>query len=138
MAKKIKAGGDVVGRDKNTSASGEGFAISGNVTGSKIINSKVSNASNVSNFFLPIYRAVEDSQLTPVEKNDLKAEIADVETEIEKGDAADESFLTRRLHSIERMAPDILDVILTTFANPVAGLGMIAKKVAEKMRAEAK
>jgi hypothetical protein len=35
------------------------------------------------------------------------------------------------------MAPDIYDVIITTFANPVAGLGMVAKKVAEKMRAEA-
>jgi hypothetical protein len=138
MAKKIRAGGDVVGRDKNTSASGNGVAISGNVSGGNISISKTSNTNNTNNFFIPIYRAVEESQLSPVEKNDLKAEIADVETEIEKGDAADESFLTRRLHSIERMAPDILDVILTTFGNPVAGLGMVAKKVAEKMKAEAK
>jgi hypothetical protein len=138
MAKKIQAGGDYVGRDKNTSASGDGLVINGDVTGSKIVNSKVSNVTNTSNFFLPIYRAVEESQLSPVEKNDLKAEIADVEAEIQKGDAADESFLTRRLHSIERMAPDILDVILTTFANPVAGLGMVAKKVADKIKAETK
>jgi hypothetical protein len=34
------------------------------------------------------------------------------------------------------MAPDILDVVLATFANPVAGAGMVIKKIAEKMKAD--
>jgi hypothetical protein len=35
------------------------------------------------------------------------------------------------------MAPDILEVVLATMANPAAGLGLVATKVANKMQAEA-
>ena len=38
--------------------------------------------------------------------------------------------------AIQRIAPDILDVVMATIANPAAGFGMVAKKVAEKMGKE--
>ena len=44
----------------------------------------------------------------------------------------DEGFLSRRLRNIARMAPDVLDVVVATLANPLAGLGVAAKKLAEK------
>jgi hypothetical protein len=34
------------------------------------------------------------------------------------------------------MAPDIFEVTVTTWTNPVAGVGMVLKKVAEKAKAE--
>jgi hypothetical protein len=74
----------------------------------------------------------EHSKLSPVERADVKAEIKDVEKEIQKGDQADESGVTRHLRNVQRMAPDILDVVVATLGNPAAGLGMVAKKIAEK------
>jgi hypothetical protein len=35
------------------------------------------------------------------------------------------------------MAPDILEVVMATIANPAAGLGLAATKVAKKMSEEA-
>ena len=34
------------------------------------------------------------------------------------------------------MAPDVLDVIVATLGNPLAGLGVAAKKIAEKAKEE--
>lgn len=71
------------------------------------------------------------------EKTDLKAEIKELRDELAKNDQADESFLMRRLRNIGRMAPDILEVTLATITDPIAGFGLIAKKIAEKTRASA-
>ncbi len=46
----------------------------------------------------------------------------------------DESFLSRRFRNIARVAPDILDVVVATLTNPLAGLGLVATKIAEKAR----
>ncbi len=132
----IRTNGDYVGRDKVSTASGGSVVIGGNVTGSTIITGSQNVVGDVANVFLPIYRTVDASKLPPQEKEDLKAEIAEVEQEVKKGDQANEGFLSRHLRNIRRMAPDILDVVLAALANPVAGLGMVAKKVAEKIKAE--
>ena len=117
------------------------IAIGGSVSGSNVVlgnNNTVTNqALNISVVFSPIYRAVDENpKLSPAEKADVKAEITDVEKEIQKGDQADESGVTRHLRNIQRMAPDILDVAVATLGNPLAGLGMVAKKIAEKMAGE--
>jgi hypothetical protein len=54
-----------------------------------------------------------------------------------QGEQVSESFVRERLRNLQRMAPDILDVVVATFANPVAGAGMVIKKIAGKMKAEA-
>lgn len=136
---KNQAGRDVIGRDQNISASQGGVVIGGNVTGSNVVtgnNNMIGNVSNIVNVFEPIYRAVEQSSLPPEKKEDVKAEIAEVETEVKKGEEASESFLRRRLTSIQTMAPDIFDVILAAFTSPAAAVGMVVKKVAEKLKAE--
>ncbi len=94
---------------------------------------------NITNVSKSLYRAVDEHPtLSPAVKADVKAEIQDVEKEIRKGDQADESSMTRHLRNVQRMAPDILDVAIAMLANPVAGLGMVAKKIVEKMAGEAK
>ena len=131
-------GGDFVGRDKKVSGGERSVVIGGNATGSTIIvgdHNTVTNT-NTHNVFAPVYRAIEQSSLPAQDKVDVKTEVEEIEGEIVKGDKANESFITRHLRNVGRMAPDILDVILTTFANPVAGLGMVAKKIAEKMKAD--
>jgi hypothetical protein len=129
-------------KEKNSKVrAGNGsIVISGDVHGSNVIlgDNNIVNATHVINVFQPIYRTVDEhSKLSPAEKADVKAEIKDVEKEIQKGDQADESGVTRHLRNVQRMAPDILDVVVATLGNPVAGLGMVAKKIAEKWSGEA-
>jgi DNA-binding transcriptional regulator YbjK len=114
--------GDVVGRDQT-----------------KTIYNAGGDPETLANAFAALYQQVaQKPDLAPQEKADVQAELQEVEQELQKGEQADETFIQRRLRNVKRMAPDILDVVLTTFANPVLGMGMVAKKVAEKMKAEAR
>ena len=131
-----------MGRDKITKAEGGGIAIGGNVTGSTLITGSNNLVGSTVNqrvqSIQQIYNAIEQRPNTdPLDKEDLKANVAEIKAEDEKGDQAEESFIARRLRNIQRMAPDILEVMLATIANPAAGFGMVAKKVAEKMQAGA-
>ena len=111
--------------------------IGGDANNNMIFTGNNNQANVVHNAFQPIYHAVEESKLPVADKQDITAEVKDLEDEVKKGEEADEGFLARRLRNIQRMSTDILDVALTTLSSPVAGLSMVAKKVAEKMKAEA-
>ena len=135
-------GGDFVGRDKITKAEGGGVAIGGNVTGSTIVtgdqNVIGSTINQQTQYIQQIYTAIENRPDTdPLDKEDLKANVDEIKAEDAKGDQAEETFIARRLRNIQRMAPDILEVMIATITNPAAGFGVIAKKVAEKMKAGA-
>jgi hypothetical protein len=58
--------------------------------------------------------------------------VEQVVKEAEKGDQADETRIERLLNMISAMAPDILDVIVTTIGNPLAGVGLVIKKIGDK------
>lgn len=88
--------------------------------------------------FESLFREINNrTDLENNDKADLISEIDELRKELSAKEQPDESFLMRRLRNIERMAPDILDVVLTTITNPVAGFGTVAKKVAEKIKASA-
>jgi hypothetical protein len=94
---------------------------------------------NVQAAFEKIDRAVDSvSGFAPQTRQELKAELKAVQAELARGDQADQSGILGHLRNIGRMAPDILDVVLATFANPAAGLGMVASKIARKMADQAK
>ncbi|MCL4527838.1 MAG: hypothetical protein M1282_00300 [Chloroflexi bacterium] len=119
------------------------IAIGGDVNNSNIImgdnNAITQNTLNLSSAFMQIYRAVDEhANLLPAVKEDVKAEIKDVESAIQKSEQPDESGILRHLRNIQRMAPDILDVAVATLANPVSGLGMVGRKIIQKMADEAK
>jgi hypothetical protein len=50
----------------------------------------------------------------------------------------DEGFLSRGFRNIARMAPDVLDLVVAILANPLTGLGVAVKKIAEKPKEETK
>jgi hypothetical protein len=135
---------DKMAKGKRSLRAGEGsVVIGGNVSGSNIVvgNNNVVHSNSVTNTptFVAIYKLVDEHPaLSPIEKTDVKAELQEVEKEAQKGEQADESTLARHLRNVQRMAPDILDVVLATLANPLAGFGMVAKKVAQKMAQQAK
>ena len=115
-------GGDFVGRDRVKT----------------ITTHQGADPAAIARAFAELYAQVSRrEELSPEDRADVRAELQEVEQELQKGEAADEGFIRRRLRNIQRMAPDILEVVLTTFANPVLGLGMVAKKIAAKMKAEA-
>ncbi len=94
------------------------------------------SAEQIAQLFQAIYKQIDAKpELKPEDKQDLHADVHDVQTEVAKGDQADESFLERRLRNIQRMAPDILDVIVTTFADPALGLAKVVQKVMAKAKA---
>lgn len=128
------SGGDFVGRDKTT-ITGDGNVI-GDHSSSTVIKQGV-DPEAVARAFRALYSAVEQKpNLPPQDKADLKAELQELETEVVKGEDADEGFIARRLRYIKRMAPDILEVVVATLINPVSGISTVAKKVAERMRQE--
>lgn len=79
---------------------------------------------------------------SPANKEDIKAEVKDIQSTVteaaQKNEKVDEGFLSRRFRNIARMAPDVLDVVVATLGNPLAGLGVAAKKIAEKAKEETK
>jgi hypothetical protein len=79
-------------------------------------------------------------EVLPADKEDIKAEVKEIQSTVtdaaQRNDKVDEGFLARRFRNIARMAPDILDVIVATLGNPLAGLGVAVKKIADKAKAE--
>lgn len=130
------SGGDFVGRDK-LDVRGDGNVI-GDYGRTTVINQPSADAEAIARAFADFYQAVaRRPDLPPREKEDVQAELEEVEEELKKGEGANEGFIQRRLRNVQRMAPDIYDVVITTFSNPIAGLGMVAKKIAEKMKRDA-
>lgn len=112
-------GGDFVGRDKiTTTYQGERLA-------------------EVNALFDKLYAVVQARPETPPEeRDDLQAEIEEVQQALTAEEAVDEGFLARRLRNIGRMAPDILEVVLDTLANPVIGLRTVVRKIRERAKEE--
>ena len=112
--------------------------VGGDVKESNIVIGNENNITITKNIFKPIYRAIEKSSRDEAEKADLVADVNDIESEIAKGEQANESFLARRLRNLKKSAPDIAEVALSALAGPGPAISTIVKKVAEKIKAEAK
>ena len=70
----------------------------------------------------------------------MNAEVKEIQFTVtsaaQKNEKADKGFLLHRCQHIARMAPDVLDVVVATLGNPLAGLGVAVKKIAEKAKEE--
>lgn len=95
------------------------------------------SAAELKGLFDQLYAKIDARPATPAtDKEDLKAEVKEIQATVteaaKENKKVDESFLARRFRNIARMAPDILEVIVATLANPLAGLGIAVKKIAEQ------
>ena len=111
----------------------------GNISTHQTINGL--NAAEIKQLFDQVYQSIETRPATsPANKEDLKAEVSEIQSTVmeaaKKNEPVDESFLARRFRNIARMAPDVLDVVVATLGNPLAGLGVAVKKIAEKAKRE--
>lgn len=99
------------------------------------------SAAEIRQLFDGLYTKIETRPDTPpADKEDIKAEVREIQATVteaaQKNEKVDESFLSRRFRNIARMAPDVLDVVVATLGNPLAGLGVAVKKIAEKAKQE--
>jgi len=115
-----------------------------NVAGGNITTHQTGSSLSVAEIerlFSQLYSTVEARPATSqADKEDLKAEMKEIQSTVtmaaQKNERVDDGFLSRRFRNIARMAPDVLDVIVATLANPLAGLGVAVKKIADKAREE--
>ncbi len=113
-----------------------------NVAGGNIANQQTSagvSVTEINRLFDEIYAAIlARPQASPAQQGDLKAEVHEIQAAVtdasNKSQPLDEGFLARHFRNIARMAPDILDVVVATLANPLAGLGVAARKIAAKAK----
>lgn len=118
-----------------------GINIKGNVTikggkvaGRDIVEKRITNV-NIS--FAPVYHALkENTTVPPKTKKKVEADVRQIEKEVKKGEAAKVSFIQQRLENIQKMAPDIADVVIAALQNPVAGVSVALRKVLAKMQAQ--
>lgn len=74
--------------------------------------------------------------LSPEDKKELLVQIVKVKAEANKGAQADPGRLEKLVNTMGVMAPDIFEVAVTTLANPLAGVGLVMKKIGDKAKVE--
>ena len=71
----------------------------------------------------------------------MKAEVKEIQSTVteavQKNEKVDEGFLSRRFRNIARMTHAVLNVVVATLVNPLAGLGVAVKKFARKAKNQA-
>ncbi len=127
----------------NSQVTQGGIHITGNVSikGSKLAGRDIveKNVTNVNISFAPIHDAIQENKSIPPDvKETLTKNVNQIEKEIKKGDKAEPSFIQKRLETIQKMAPDIAEVVVATLQSPAAGIGVVIKKVINKFQAEHK
>ena len=101
------------------------------------------SANEIKQLFDGLYAKIDQrADTSTADKEDLKTDVKEIQTAVtqaaQKNEKLEESFLARRFRNIARMAPDVLDVVVATLGNPLAGLGVAAKKIADKAKEETK
>ena len=101
------------------------------------------SAAEIKQLFDGLYAEIDRrANTSTADKEDVKAEVKEIQSTVteaaQKNEKVDEGFMARRFRNIARMAPDVLDVVVATLGNPLAGLGVAVKKIAEKAKEETK
>ena len=127
---------------------GDVSGVSGNINiaGGNITTNQTSSglsAAEIKQLFDQLYIGIEtNSRTSSIDKEDLKAEVEEIQSTIteavQNNEKVEEGFLAHRFRNIARVAPDVLDVIVATLANPLAGLGVTVKKIAEQAKEQTK
>ena len=108
-------GGDFVGRDK-------------------IIQSGA-KPDEIAAAFLTIYKGIEKIP-DPADRTEAHETAQKLETEARKGEQADEKRVERWFKFLAEIAPDVMDVVTTTFINPIAGVSKVFQKIAQRAKEE--
>ncbi len=94
-----------------------------------------SSAHNLAQAFAHVYAAIGARRIDPdVDQAELVEIVQKIQAEAEKGDAANETKLTRWFTTLAAMAEDIVEVTAAALLSPQAAVATVARKVAEKAK----
>lgn len=71
-------------------------------------------------------------------KESAKRAVKNLKAEAQKGEQADETKAQKWMNFLAETAPDVWEVAIDTFTNPIKGIGTVFKKIAEKAKATQK
>jgi len=112
-----------------------GNAVGSNINmGGKNVNQNVRNISNevnVQNIFRPIVAQTEKIK-DPAVREDVSDILNKLQVEARKGIQADERRVQSWMNFLAEIAPDVWDVAIRTFINPIDGISLAFRKVATK------
>jgi hypothetical protein len=132
-------------RTQNKQIGGDQNVIQGSISGGVTVQGRgaqvsvqqtsESNDKELSALFDKLYEAIQSRPHDPnIDKEEISETVQKIEQEVKKGDQANDSKLKRWMEGLNKMAPDIVDVILASLGGPVSGLTAVMKKVAEHAR----
>ena len=101
------------------------------------------SATEIKQLFDGLYAEIDRrANTSAADKEDLKTDVIETQTAVtqaaQKNENVDEGFLSRRFCNIARIAPDVLDIVVKTLANPTLGIGEVVRKIAAKAKEETK
>jgi hypothetical protein len=97
--------------------------------------SQGASAEEIANAFSKILAALQEMP-EGQKKADVTEAVQGLVDEAQKGEVADESKVLEWISFLGEIAPDIWEVAVDTFTNPVKGVSTVFKKVAERAKAE--
>jgi len=109
--------------------------VAGDYYDNRVTNAGTFDAAVIEKLFTELNQRIEKME-DGVEKTIAQTTVQGLKEEAEKGDKADETKVQKMFKSLLNVAPDAWDVAVATFMNPVAGVGMAFKKIAERAKAE--
>lgn len=95
----------------------------------------VTDENEISRVFLVLMEKA-DALVNVFDKQEAQNAIFALEGEAKKSDQADEKRVKKWLYFLAETAPDIGEVAIDTFLNPIKGLSTVFRKVAECAKAE--
>lgn len=134
--------GDVVQGDK---VSGDKISV-GNISGSQGIaigrgawatvtsNQGEADAEAIAAAFARLYQAVSESLASAAQKAVAQQALEKLDQEAQKGESANEAEVQQWFHVLATMLPDIAEVAIDTFLNPIKGVSTVFRKIAAKAR----
>ncbi len=128
-------------KSTKSNTGGNNINIGGGVSGSNILvgnNNKVSQsvgmqADELAKLFQGGYEKIEKRKEDPeVEKEEIAQTVQRIEQETAKGEEANPGKVERWLSTLNNMAPDIGEVVISCLTSPAAGIATVIRKIAEK------
>jgi hypothetical protein len=131
--------------ENTTGSGGNNISVGGSVSGSNVVagnNNRLTikqgaSADEIAKAFSTLFQAVVAKPEGP-KKMMAQTAVQELEVESAKGEKAEEGKVQEWFEVLAGMAPDIWEVAVDTFTNPIKGLSTVFKKVAEKAKAESK